>query len=605
MVLTLAPAQHISPDEAATLHGLLRARVARTPDAIACRYFDKHQQCWSDYSWRQLAAEVGRWQAMLSVLGLKAGDRVALSLRNGPEWLCFDQAALGLGLVVVPLYTDDRADNLAYILGETGVKLLLLHDEARWRRVAHALGEHDQLKHVLLLDSEPADDDCRLLAARRLLPEGEHPLQDVASEPHTLASIIYTSGTTGRPKGVMLSHHNMLVIADAALQLVDINERDIFLSFLPLSHTLERTAGYYLPLMAGATIAYARSIPQLASDLRLIQPTILISVPRIYERIYSRIFRQLQEGPASRRWLFELAVATGWHQFEHHQGRQPWHPRLLLHPLLQRLVARKLQQQLGGRLRLAISGGAALPPEIARIFIALGITLLQGYGLTETSPVISVNIPEDNLPASVGLALPGVETRIGADDELLVRGPGVMLGYWNNPQATAGMIDTAGWLHTGDQAHIDAGGHITITGRIKDILVLSNGEKVPPGDMEMALELEPLFEQVMVIGEARPYLAALIVLNHELWQQLAAECGVDANVPSALSEPVVISRVQSAINALLNAFPGYARIRRFYLTLEPWNVENGLLTPTLKIKRARVMAHLQHAINTLYPDGVA
>jgi long-chain acyl-CoA synthetase len=252
-----------------------------------------------------------------------------------------------------------------------------------------------------------------------------------------------------------------------------------------------------------------------------------------------------------------------------------------------------------------MSGGAALPPEIARLFISLGITLLQGYGLTETSPVISVNTPENNLPSSVGLALPGVEVRIGADEELQARGPGIMLGYWNNPEATAAMIDDEGWLGTGDQAHIEASGHITITGRIKDILVLSNGEKVPPGDMEMAIELEPLFEQVMVIGEGRPYLAALIVLNQERWPQLASECGIEANAPGALHAPAVLNRVQQTITAQLHDFPGYARIRRVYLTLEPWSVENGLLTPTLKIKRARVMSHLEQEIEQLYPNGSA
>ncbi len=507
--------------------------------------------------------------------------------------------------MVVPLYTDDRADNIAYILKETASKLLLLHDEARWQRLAHALGEHEQLQHIVLLDDEPQGEDGRLLAASQLLPEGKYPLQGVPDEPHALASIIYTSGTTGRPKGVMLSHHNMLAIADSALQLVHINSSDTFLSFLPLSHTLERTAGYYLPMMAGATTAYARSIPQLASDLQSIKPTVLISVPRIYERIYGRITQQLQQGSPLKRWLFNTAVTTGWHHFEHQQGRSSWHPRLLLHPLLQRLVASKLQQRLGGRLRFAISGGAALPPEISRLFISLGITLLQGYGLTETSPVISVNIPENNLPSSVGLAMPGIEVRIGPENELQSRGPGVMLGYWNDPEATAAMIDKDGWLSTGDQARIDESGHITITGRLKDILVLSNGEKVPPDDMQMAIELDPQFEQVMVIGEARPYLAALIVLNPELWPQLAEQCGVDANKPEALHAPAVLNRVQKIITELLHDFPGYARIRRVYLTLEPWTVENGLLTPTMKIKRAKVMAHLKLQIEQLYSNGPA
>ncbi len=590
-------------NEAKTLDGLLRERIRRSPDGEAYRAFDKAAKVWSSLSWREFGIEVARWQAALTSLGLQAGDRVALSLRNGPDWACFDQAALGLGLVVVPLYTDDRADNVAYILEETGSKLLLLHDEARWRRIAHAMVNHSTLQHIVLLDGAPEQANGNLSAASQLLPAGEHPLQGIPVDPHALASIIYTSGTTGRPKGVMLSHHNMLAIADGALQLVQIDTSDTFLSFLPLSHTLERTAGYYLPMMAGATVTYARSIPQLASDLQVVKPTVMISVPRIYERIYERITGQLQKGSPIKRWLFESAVEAGWYRFERQQGRRGWHPQLLLHPLLQRLVASKLQQRLGGRLRFAISGGAALPPEIARLFIGLGITLLQGYGLTETSPVISVNTPEDNLPNSVGRNLPGVEVRIGPDDELQARGPGVMLGYWHNPEATAAMVDSLGWLGTGDQAHIDSQGHITITGRIKDILVLSNGEKVPPGDMEMAIELNPLFEQVMVIGEGRPYLAALIVLNRENWPQLAAECGVGVDNPQALKEPTVVNRTQKMITEALHDFPGYAKIRRLYLTLEPWTVENGLLTPTLKIKRAKVMTHLQEEIEQLYSNG--
>lgn len=591
-------------DEARTLDGLLRERIRRTPQGEAYRYFDKKRKRWCSLSWGEFGSEVARWQAALLSLGLQAGDKVAFSLRNGPQWAGFDQAALGLGLVVVPLYTDDRADNVAYILEQTGAKLLLLHDETRWKRIAHALGEHQQLKHILLLDAEPQSEDRRLVAASQLLPVGEHKLQGQAdNDPHALASIIYTSGTTGRPKGVMLSHYNMLAIADAALQLVDINPTDLFLSFLPLSHTLERTAGYYLPMMAGAAVAYARSIPQLASDLQTLRPTVMISVPRIYERIYERLNQQLEAGSSIKRWLFEVTVATGWHHFEWQQGRRYWHPRLLLHPLLQRLVASKLQQRLGNRLRFAISGGAPLPPEIARLFISLGITLLQGYGLTETSPVISVNTPQNNLPSSVGLPLPGVEVRIGPEDELQIRGPGVMLGYWKNEEATTETIDEAGWLRTGDQARIDESGHITLTGRLKDILVLSNGEKIPPGDMEMAIQLSPLFEQVMVIGEARPYLAALIVLNRERWHQLAEQCGVDPNRADALTEQQLQNQVLRIITELLHDFPGYAKIRRVYLTLEPWSVENGLLTPTLKVKRAKVMEYLDQEINRLYQNG--
>ncbi len=304
-----------------------------------------------------------------------------------------------------------------------------------------------------------------------------------------LATIIYTSGTTGKPKGVMLSHHNILYNAYASLMTFDegLDSRDIFLSFLPLSHTFERTAGYYMAMMAGAAVGYARSIPLLADDLKIIRPTVLASVPRIYERIYNAIHAKLEEGPPLRHKLFTLTVEVGWDRFEHQQGRGAWTPKLLLWPLLKHLVADKVMDRLGGRMRLSVSGGAALPPKVSRLFIALGLPLVQGYGMTETSPVVCVNHVEDNRPSTVGPPLEGIQVRIGEQNALLVKGPCNMLGYWNNPEATAAMIDQDGWLNTGDTASIGTSGHVTITGRLKEIIVMSNGEKMPPADMEEAI----------------------------------------------------------------------------------------------------------------------
>ncbi len=590
--------------EAHTLDGLFRSRLRYSPDNVAYRYFDKETASWQDFSWRGMAVEISRWQAGLVSLGLQSGDRVALSLRNSPEWVMFEQAAVALGLVVIPLYTDDRADNTAFIIEDAGVKLLLIQDIARWRRLAPALSEQPSLKSVVVLNGECdslQEEDERLICSTHLLPEGEQRLHAVPSDPHSLATIVYTSGTTGRPKGVMLSHYNILALANAALSVVDLSSDSVFLSFLPLSHTLERTGGYYLPMMAGATVAFSRSVQQLAEDLQTIRPTALISVPRIYERIYTRITTQLAKGPVYKRWLFYAAVAVGWHQFEKRQGRRHWHPKLLFHPLLKRLVAAKVMERLGGRLEFAISGGAALPPEIARFFIGLGLNLLQGYGLTETSPVISVNLPEDNDPTSVGLPLPGIKVRIGAGHELQVNSPGIMLGYWNNHKATAEMISTDGWLNTGDQADI-RNGHIYITGRLKDILVLSNGEKIPPADMEMAIALDTLFEQVMVIGEGRPYLAALIVLNAEQWQALAREHNLDPADSKSLHDTQLTAYVLRRIRELLYNFPHYAKIRRVHLTLEGWDINNGLLTPTLKVKRNKVLEYLSEEVDALYRE---
>ncbi len=591
----------ISVEIARTIDGLFRRRVQRSGERLAYRHYDRAAREWVDLSWNDAAALVARWQKALAGEELQPGDRVALLLRNGPEWMAFDQAALGLGLVVVPLYTDDRPENAAYILDDAAVKLLLVQDAGRWRRLAPALEGNEVLRRVVVLDAGGGDlgGDARVVAARTWLPAEGEGLRERKGDPHELASIVYTSGTTGRPKGVMLSHHNMLSVAHAALTLIDCYSQDIFLSFLPLSHTLERTGGYYLPLLAGAAVAYSRSVGQLAEDLQIVKPTVLIAVPRIFERVHGRLKDQMEKRSPVARTLFAQTVKVGWRRFLRQQGRAGWHPSLALWPLLDRLVAAKVRERLGGRLRIAVSGGAPLSPDVARVFIGLGVPLLQGYGLTETSPVVSVNPLHDNDPASVGVPLRGIEVRIGEEEELLVKGPGVMLGYWNNHAATVGMIDPDGWLHTGDQARIE-NNHIYITGRIKDILVLSNGEKVPPADMEMAIALDPLFEQVMVAGEGRPYLSALLVLNADLWPGLAREYALDPEDPVSLQDPRLLGMIQRRIKGLLKDFPGYAKIRRVALLLEPWSVENGLLTPTLKIKRNKVLERHADLVEQMY-----
>jgi long-chain acyl-CoA synthetase len=357
--------------------------------------------------------------------------------------------------------------------------------------------------------------------------------------------------------------------------------------------------------MTGSSVAFARSINQLAEDLQVIRPTAIIAVPRVFEKVYARLHEQMKRRSAIARGLFRLAMSVGFRDFEYRMGRRRWSPGLLLWPLLRRLVAEKVLAKLGGRLRVAVSGGAALSPDIARAFLGLGLPMLQGYGLTETSPVISVNPMQDIKPESVGVPLRGVQVKIGEQDELLVKTPGMMLGYWNNHSATREMIDAEGWLHTGDQARIDGDGHIYITGRIKDILVLSNGEKIPPADMEMAIQLDPLIEQVMVVGEGKPYLGALVVLNADLWNGLAEDYGLDPAASVSLRDGRLHSEIVQRIRAALRGFPGYAKIRRVVLLLEPWTVDNGLLTPTLKVKRQKVLERFGAEVESLYRDGPA
>jgi long-chain acyl-CoA synthetase len=568
-----------------TLPALFRERVKRTPQLVAYRYFDKEDKTWQSLTWSEMSQQVARWQAALAQENLAPGDRVAIMLRNCPQWVMFDQAALGLGLVTVPLYTDDRPDNVAYIINQAEVKLLLIEDA--WKRLYTVRDDLSTLTRIVSTIDEKKFSDSRLVFLDDWLAGDEQsPLRAEESPPENLASIIYTSGTTGRPKGVMLSHSNMLRNAQAAASGMDFNHDDLFLSFLPLSHTLERTGGYYLPMVAGATVAYARSIPQLAMDLTTLCPTILISVPRIYEQVYAKIQNQLEKKSAIAQKLFTLTVEVGWRRFEYRQGRAAWHPRLLLWPLLRRLVATPVLDKLGGRMRVAISGGAALSPAIAKLFIGLGLNLLQGYGLTETSPIISVNRPDDNVPESIGTIIPEVEVKVDENGELLTKSPYVMLGYWKNPKATEEIIDEAGWLHTGDKARQDEQGHLYITGRIKEIIVMGNGEKVPPADMEMVICSDPLFEQVMIVGEAKPFLSALLVLNAEYWQGFAKNLNVN---PDALQEKAVHQAILKRLNKHLKDFPGYAQIRRVSLSLEPWTIDNGLLTPTLKMKRAHIL----------------
>lgn len=594
----------IPVEQAKTLDGLFNERVQRSPQKVAYHYFNPTCEEWSSYTWEQMNQFVARWQAALMKESLVPGDRVAVMMRNCPEWVMFEQAALGLGLVVIPLYTDDRVENAAYVINDANVKLLLLEHSEQWQAFLAIPDQIRGLQRIVLLKSFEQSDmnlrDGAVVSAWDWLPAHANEVKHINSDPHSLATIIYTSGTSGRPKGVMLSHHNILSNAFSCLQVVPVVPEDLLLSFLPLSHTFERTSGYYVPMMCGAAIAYARSIPQLQEDLLTIRPTLLISVPRIYERVYAGIRAKLAEGSGFARWLFNFAVDVGYSRFECQQGRGYQKLSHVLWPLLEKLVANKVMGKLGGRLRFVMSGGAALSPEVSRIFIGLGLPILQGYGMTESSPVACANRLEDNVPASVGLPIPGVEVKLGENNALLIRGPNVMLGYWNNPEATKAVISADGWLNSGDIASIDAQGHVTITGRLKEIIVLSTGEKVPPADMEAAILRDPLFEQVMLVGEMRSYLSVLVVLNPARGQNFIAQYGLNDHLNNEQQRQQVEEILLDKVTHQTSEFPGYAKIRRVAVSQEPWSVGNGLLTPTMKLKRTKVLEKYKAEVDRLY-----
>jgi long-chain acyl-CoA synthetase len=598
--MQLFRADVIGHSTARTIPGLFRERVARSPDAIAYRDWDDAVRRWQDYSWHDMARLVRRYQAALCGATLEEGDRVAIMLPNGTDWVAFDIAAMASGLVTVPIYSHDSLSNASHILANSGARLMVLNTWEQWAALAPWSSRFPALRHVWVRQARTANaPDASASPTPTPLADALSSATEAIREPalaaDATATLIFTSGTTGPPKGVMLSHFAILWNCEAATRFITPLASDVFLSFLPLAHAFERTLGYYLPMMGGATVAYARSVDTLREDLAIIRPTVLLAVPRIYERIEERI-RQESDRSSFKRALVRLTAHIGWqlHETRQRRGPAPGLGRRLLWPLLDRFVARRLLGALGGRLRVAASGGASLPPDTARFLVGLGLPLVEGYGLTEAAPVVTATRLDEIVPGSAGQPLHGLDIKLGPQDELLVRTPSVMKGYWQHEAATAAAIDRDGWLRTGDVAEIHDG-QVFITGRLGERLALSTGEKVMASAIEAAIRRDPLFDQACVIGEGRPCLAAIISLNPRRWTSAASALGVDAQAPNTASAAIL-----RRISRLLGDLPRHAQVRAVHLVLEPWTVQAGLLTPTLKIKRQAVEARYASEIEALY-----
>ena len=573
-----------------TIAAVFKQRVTLTPDKTAYIQYDHNQQKWKHYSWSQMQSLAASLQAWLQSLNISAGDRIALMIPNGTLWVAIDQAAAGLGIITVPLYPNDREDNVQYILEKTSCRLLIIDSAEQYEFSKDFTTEIDSLDYLVTTSAINNADIINL--AEQLEKFSERPFIYDTSKADEPATIVFTSGTTGRPKGVVLSHRNVLSNAAAASRGVKVGLEDRLLSFLPLSHTFERTVGYYAPLIHGAEIVYTRSIEQLAEDLQNMQPTILISVPRIYERVFAKIEDQVEKKSAFAQKLFHLAHKIGYQKFCYQQGTGSWSPMFLLHPVLDALVAKKIRSKLGGKLKYAVAGGAAFSKDLNAFFIGMGINVLQGYGMTESSPVISTNRVEMNIIGSVGKVLDNVEVSFSDVGELLVRGESIMQGYWQNPGATQEVLNPEGWLRTGDIARLE-NEILFITGRVKEIIVLSNGEKIAPADIEHAICTDPVFDQTIVIGERRPFLSTIVVLNTEACK--------NHNIPvDDLENESIKSILIKRIAKRMHDFPGYAQIYKITATTDPWEVENGLLTPTLKIRRAKIREVFKDKIDAMY-----
>ncbi len=593
---------YIDPAIAGSIPAVFRERIRRSPELPAYLQYTNGE--WKTWSWKQVGEQLALWRRAFASEGLESGERVAIRLGNSLEWVFFDQGAMGCGLVVVPVYAEDRADNIGYIVEQTSSRILLVESMDHWSSIRDESENLTSLKRVVIVNndnsSEIGKDSRLILLSDWLAAAGKEQDPDLIPDASELATVVFTSGTTGRPKGVMLSHENIVMNACTGLQGIAVYPQDRMLSFLPMSHMFERTVGYYLNVITGSSVAFNRSIPELLEDMAMVKPTIIITVPRIFERAYSAIKTQLDEGSPIKRWLFHKAVDLGWKRFEYRQGRGGWSVGLLILPVLDRLVGRKVRQRFGGNLRFVVSGGAPLAAKISRVFVGLGIDILQGYGLTEASPILSVNTLSRNKPDSIGLPLHGTELRLAENGELQANGPGIMQGYWNNPEATREIMSEDGWLKTGDIATISDQGYISITGRIKEIIVMANGEKVPPSDMEAAICDDPVFEQAMIIGEGRGYLSAILVINTEAWNRSCKDLGFSQAEQANFSDKKIKNWATEKVAELITDFPGYANIYQVTLTATPWTIEDGALTPTMKIKRPVLRERFAEDIARMY-----
>lgn len=588
-----------------TLPQLLVNSVERYGEREALRQFDKETKSWHSLSYAQLMVRVMEWRRAYAAMNLERGTRIGILMPNSIDHACADQAALANGLVPVPLHAIDTPGASAFILSDSRAQVLVTNKLTRWKQIQAAGGDLQDLTAVIITEDEVDDETGMVRGLSEWLAAGTHVVElPEGPKEDDLAGIVYTSGTTGRPKGVMLTHGNIVSNVKATLECVFPQVGDIFLSFLPLSHTFERTAGYYLALATGCTIAYNRSVLLLADDLKTIRPTVIISVPRVYERIFARVHDKLKKSRPAARYLFDWAVEIGWRDFcrrnhlpVEHTGRA-WLDGLM-RPLV-RKVSSTLLDQFGGRLRIAISGGAALSSKVARTFCGLGLPIIQGYGMTEASPIIAGNNRTLNQPNTVGKPFNNVEVRLGEGDEIQIKGPSITRGYWNRPDATADAFTEDGWFRTGDVGGFNELGLLSIKGRIKEIIVTSTGEKVPPADLEAAIETDPLFSQCYVIGENRPYLSLITVVNPDEWASFAKSCGVDPADPASLDNPSVKTAALKRAKTAAGEFPHYALPRAVVLTQEPWTIENGLITPTLKLKRGPLSKKFANVIAQLY-----
>lgn len=565
-------------------------------------------------SYRELKDETDAFAFGLSSLGLQKDDCVALISENRPEWVYADFAMQMLGIINVPLYPSLTSDSIEYILNDSESKAIIVSTGFQLNKVQKVLKNCKHLKYIIILnDHDDVTSSDNLFTFKQIQEKGKslqksNPdlLQNSAKEINEddVCTIIYTSGTTGEPKGVILTHENIISNVNAVLDIFPITKEDVFLSFLPLCHIFERMGGYYTAFAAGCTVYYAESIEKVATNLQEAKPTLMTSVPRLFERIQSRIIKNVESQSLTKQKIFYWALDVGRKFVDAKKKASVPFALAAKHKLADKLVFHKLREKTGGRLRFFISGGAALSKELGEFFEAVGIQIVEGYGLTESSPVIAANKPDDYKFGTVGKPLPGVEVKIASDGEILARGPNIMKGYFKKKKETEETL-VDGWLHTGDIGTFDTDGFLMITDRKKHLFKTSAGKYIAPTPIENIFLTSKYIDQFVLIGDKRMFLSALIVPDYEALKEFADAHKIPySNESDLTSNEQIYKLIEEDMGKLQKKLANYERVRKFALLDKPFTIETGEITPSLKIKRKVVEEKYNYLIEQMYYGGI-
>lgn len=590
-----------------TIYQAFSESVKEHADRTALMY--KKEGEYQPITFKQLAELVDGVAAGMQESGIKKDDRVAIISYNRPEWVITDLATMKLGGIVVPIYNTPGhpmpVSAISYIINDSKTRMIFVENKDMYCLIRDALQKMPSVEKIVLFDT--GSQECEeYIRFNDLKKKGKTPAAE-ALLPDDIATIVYTSGTTGEPKGVMLTHRNIVSNAFSAIKQCGFTKTDSVLSYLPLAHMFERTCGYYCVLFAGGRIGYAENLTTAAQDAEKVRPTVVLAFPRAIEKVYDVAVKKVEESSPLQRSLVNATVKN-LNELANRKYRGMKLPLglKLKCSILNKVVAAKFRKLCGGRIRLIVSGGAPLNRQIAKTFYVLGYNICEGYGLTETSPVVACNVVDDNCLGTVGRPLPEVEVRIGDNSEILIRGPNVMKGYYNKPTETARAVDKDGWFHTGDQGVFDEKGHLKITGRIKELIVTSGGKNIAPVPTEAKLSMSSFIDQVMLYGDQKKYLVALIVPNQPIVEEFATARNLQFKTyPELLTREEVKSIIKRDVTEAIADLPSYEKIKAFALVPEPFAAENDLLTPTLKLKRKKISERYSSVLEKMYRSEIS